>query len=101
MNKIYLEIAKLTDKFRTMSYRLTTDENKINEAVQELMLYFMQMNPETLKGIWEKDGKDGAGHSSGAAGGEDGVKFSYPKSKIFVGGLDFKLTSEELKDHFT
>ena len=28
------------------------------------------------------------------------VKFSYPKSKIFVGGLDFKLTSEELKDHF-
>ena len=37
MNKIYLEIAKLTDKFRTMSYRLTTDENKINEAVQELM----------------------------------------------------------------
>jgi len=23
------------------------------------MLYFMQMNPETLKGIWEKDGKDG------------------------------------------
>lgn len=28
------------------------------------------------------------------------VKFSYPKSKIFVGGLDFKLTSEELKEHF-
>ena len=28
------------------------------------------------------------------------VVFSYPKSKIFVGGLDFKLTSEELKDHF-
>ena len=42
----------------------------------------------------DKD-KDGAG------GGGDGVKFSYPKSKIFVGGLDFKLTSEELKDHFT
>ena len=34
--------------------------------------------------------------------GEDGknITFSYPKSKIFVGGLDFKLTSEELKDHF-
>jgi heterogeneous nuclear ribonucleoprotein A1/A3 len=29
------------------------------------------------------------------------VKFSYPKSKIFVGGLDFKLTSDELKDHFS
>ena len=31
---------------------------------------------------------------------QDAVKFAYPKSKIFVGGLDFKLTSEELKDHF-
>ena len=59
MNKIYTEIAKLTDKFRTMSYRLTTDENKINEAVQELMLYFMQMNPTTLKTIYDKDGVDG------------------------------------------
>ena len=59
MNKIYLEIAKLTDKFRTMSYRLTKDENKINEAVQELMLYFMQMNPTTLKSIYDKDGVDG------------------------------------------
>lgn len=36
-------------------------------------------------------------------GGQDGktdVKFGYPPSKIFVGGLDFKLTNEELKDHF-
>jgi cold-inducible RNA-binding protein len=31
---------------------------------------------------------------------KDSVKFTYPKSKIFVGGLDFKLTSEELKEHF-
>lgn len=34
----------------------------------------------------------------------DGVKkevvFKYPKSKIFVGGLDFKLTNEDLKQHF-
>jgi len=59
MNKIYLEIAKLTDKFRTMSYGLTKDENKINEAVQELMLYFMQMNPTTLKSIYDKDGVEG------------------------------------------
>jgi len=30
---------------------------------------------------------------------EDGlnVTFKYPKTKIFVGGLDFKLTVEELK----
>ena len=56
MNKIYIEIAKLTDKFRTMAYGLTTDENKVNEAVQELMLYFLSMNPETLRAIYEKDG---------------------------------------------
>ena len=56
MTEIYLEIAKLTDKFRTMAYGLTTDENKVNESVQELMLYFLQMNPDILKGIYEKDG---------------------------------------------
>jgi len=59
MTEIYKQIAKLTDKFRTMAYGLTTDENKINEAVQELMLYFLQMNPETLQSIYEKDGIDG------------------------------------------
>ena len=60
MTDIYLEIAKLTDKFRTMAYGLTTDENKINEAVQELMLYFLsRMNPDTLRDIYEKDGVDG------------------------------------------
>jgi hypothetical protein len=56
MTEIYIEISKLTDKFRTMAYGLTTDENKINEAVQELMLYFLSMNPETLKAIYDKDG---------------------------------------------
>jgi hypothetical protein len=56
MTDIYIEISKLTDKFRTMAYGLTTDENKVNESVQELMLYFLQMNPEVLKGIYDKDG---------------------------------------------
>jgi hypothetical protein len=59
VNKIYIEISKLTDKFRTMAYGIITDENKINEAVQELMLYFLQMNPTTLKNIYEKDGEKG------------------------------------------
>ena len=59
MTKIYVEISKLTDKFRTMAYGITTDENKINEAVQELMLYFLQMNPDTIKSIYDKDGIDG------------------------------------------
>ena len=56
MTKIYVEIAKLTDKFRTMAFGITTDENKVNESVQELMLYFLQMNPDTLRNIYEKDG---------------------------------------------
>ena len=56
MNDIYLEISKLTDKFRTMAFGLTNDENKVNESVQELMLYFLQMNPDTLKSIYNKDG---------------------------------------------
>tara|TARA_R110002033_G_scaffold94288_1_gene143416 strand:+ start:18 stop:557 length:540 start_codon:yes stop_codon:yes gene_type:complete len=59
MNKIYLEISNLSSKFREMCYGLTQDEEAINDAVQELMLYYLQMNPETLKGIWEKDGQDG------------------------------------------
>ena len=59
MNKIYLEISRLSDKFRTMSYGITQDKEKIDDAVQELMLYFMQMNPETLKTIYNKDGTDG------------------------------------------
>lgn len=31
---------------------------------------------------------------------QDKVTYAYPKSKIFVGGLDFKLTKEGLRDHF-
>jgi len=59
MTEIYTEISKLSDKFRTMAYGLTHNETDINNAVQELMLYFLQMNPTTLKGIWNKDGEDG------------------------------------------
>ena len=59
MTDIYIEISKLTDKFRTMAYGIVVDENKINEAVQELMIYFLQMNPDTLRNIYEKDGIKG------------------------------------------
>lgn len=59
MTEIYLEISKLSDKFRTMAFGLNPDENEVNEAVQELMIYFLQMNPETLKAIYDKDGIDG------------------------------------------
>ena len=59
MNKIYLAISKLSEKFREMCYGITKDKEQIDDAVQELYLYFMQMNPETLNSIWEKDGEDG------------------------------------------
>ena len=59
MNKIYLEISKLSDKFRMMCYGLTKNKLDIDNAVQELMLYFLQMNPETLKKIYTKDGEKG------------------------------------------
>ena len=42
-----------------MCYGLTTNETDIENAVQELMVFFLQMNPITLKDIWEKDGEDG------------------------------------------
>lgn len=59
MTEIYAEISKLSSFFRNMCYGITQDEEAINDSVQELMLYYLQMNPETLKGIWEKDGQDG------------------------------------------
>ena len=59
MTEIYLEISKLSEKFRTMCYGLTQNKTDIDNAVQELFLYFMQMNPETLKKIYYKDGLDG------------------------------------------
>jgi len=42
-----------------MCYGLTKDKEQIDDAVQELYLYFLSMNPETLKKIYEKDGLDG------------------------------------------
>tara|TARA_B100000902_G_scaffold353112_1_gene364316 strand:+ start:1271 stop:1825 length:555 start_codon:yes stop_codon:yes gene_type:complete len=59
MNKIYEIVADCRETFVEMSFTFTQDENEINEVVQELMLYFMQMNPDTLKSIFEKDGKKG------------------------------------------
>ncbi len=59
MTEIYIEISKLSDKFKEMCYGITKDENKINNVVQELFLYLLSMNPKTLSDIWEKDGKQG------------------------------------------
>jgi len=59
MNKIYSEIADLTSEFRKMAFGLTNDEDRIHEAVQELMLYFLSMNPQILSDIYKKDGIEG------------------------------------------
>ena len=59
MTEIYAEISKLSSFFRKMCYGITQDEEAINDACQEMFLYFLQMNPDTLKSIWEKDGKEG------------------------------------------
>ena len=59
MKKIYKIIADLRKDFVKMTYGLTNDKNEVDEVVQELMLYFLQMNLETLKGIYDKDGKKG------------------------------------------
>jgi phosphate uptake regulator len=60
MTEIYLEISKLSDKFRTMAYGLIPWMRMVvNEAVQELMLYFLQANPDVIRSIYEKDGIEG------------------------------------------
>jgi len=59
MTEIYQAVAGLRSKFKKMSFAFTTDLNEIDNAVQELMLYFLQMNPKTLKDIYKKDGEDG------------------------------------------
>jgi len=59
MTEIYQHIARLSSFFKKMCFGLTKDEESINDAVQELMLYFLQMNQETLKNIYDKDGEDG------------------------------------------
>ena len=58
MNKIYLEISKLSGKFRTMCYGLTKNKTDIENAVQELFIYFLE-RPELVKKIYDKDGIEG------------------------------------------
>tara|TARA_B100000902_G_C27264451_1_gene892690 strand:- start:407 stop:988 length:582 start_codon:yes stop_codon:yes gene_type:complete len=106
MTEIYIEISKLTDKFRTMAYGLTTDENKINEAVQELMLYFMQMNPETLRSIYEKDGIDGITRYGAVAlrraltSTRSSFYYKYEKYYTHIDGSIYSSNTTHLTDYF-
>ncbi|MBB03988.1 MAG: hypothetical protein CML03_00440 [Pseudooceanicola sp.] len=59
MNKIYQAVADCRPTFVKMCYTFTKDVNEIDEVVQECIIYFMQMNPQTLKKIYDKDGQKG------------------------------------------
>ena len=58
MNKIFKEISELSKKFKTMCFGLTQNETDIDNAVQELMVYFLE-RPELVKKIYDKDGLEG------------------------------------------
>tara|TARA_R110000744_G_scaffold86348_1_gene168716 strand:- start:10601 stop:11188 length:588 start_codon:yes stop_codon:yes gene_type:complete len=55
MNKIYQEITDHIHKLRQQAFRFTDDKNEVDEVVQEVLLYFLTMNPETLKKIYTSD----------------------------------------------
>tara|TARA_Y100001973_G_scaffold105769_1_gene180211 strand:- start:761 stop:1324 length:564 start_codon:yes stop_codon:yes gene_type:complete len=59
MNKIYILVSECREDFVRICRRFTKDINEIDEAVQETMLNFLKMNPDTLKKIYEKDGRTG------------------------------------------
>lgn len=59
IKKIYKLIADNRNRFVAVASRYTEDKNVIDEVVQEQMLYFMQMNQETLIDIYNKDGIEG------------------------------------------
>jgi len=106
MTEIYNEIAKLSDKFRTMAFGITTDENKINNAVQELMLYFLQMNPSTLSSIWEKDGIDGITRYGAVAlrraltSPRSNFYYKYEKYYTRIDSSIYSATSTEIDSYF-
>ena len=56
MTEIYKAITENENKFRLYAYKFTRDVNEINEVVQELYLYMLQMNKATLTNIYNKDG---------------------------------------------
>ena len=59
IDKIYKLIADNRNRFIAIASNYTEDKNVIDEVVQEQMLYFMQMNQETLTDIYDKDGLEG------------------------------------------
>jgi hypothetical protein len=98
MNEIYQAVAGLRSKFKKMSFAFTTDENEIDNAVQELMLYFLQMNPQTLKDIYEKDGEDGLTRYGAVALRRS---FTSPRSKFYYTYNKYYNNIDELTSNIT
>ncbi|QDP64644.1 MAG: hypothetical protein Unbinned4585contig1001_8 [Prokaryotic dsDNA virus sp.] len=59
MNKIYKIIGSLRSVFMGIASQYTNKKYESEDAVQMCLLYFLQMNPDTLKKVYEKDGKKG------------------------------------------
>tara|TARA_R110001599_G_scaffold165823_1_gene355225 strand:- start:5961 stop:6494 length:534 start_codon:yes stop_codon:yes gene_type:complete len=59
MNKIYSIVAGLRNVFMGIASQYTNKRYESDDAVQILMLYFMQMNPKSLKEIYDRHGRDG------------------------------------------
>ena len=98
MNKIYQAVAELRSKFKEMSFAFTTDENEIDNAVQMLMLYFLQMNPKTLKDIYKKDGEDGLIRYGAVALRRS---FTSPRSKFYYTYNKYYNNIDELTSNAT
>ena len=98
MNKIYQAIADLRSDFKTMSFAFTKDENEIDNAVQELLLYFMQMNQSTLTSIYEKDGSLGLKRYGAVALRRS---FTSPRSKFYYTYNKYYKNIDELTSNAT
>lgn len=59
MNKIYSILGGLRGVFMAIASQYTTKKYESDDAVQILMLYFLQMNPESLKQIYDRHGREG------------------------------------------
>ena len=80
MNDIYILVGKLRPKFVEVARSYTDDKTILDDTVQELMLYFLQMNPDTLRNIHEKDGELGILKYGNVAIGR---MFTSPRSKYY------------------
>ena len=59
MNEIYNILATLRDAYIGIALQFTNKKYEAEDAVQELYIYLLNMNKETLQKIYKSDGKIG------------------------------------------